>query len=94
MMEVCQMQRTLMDYTKSLFMEVTGSCHVYYKQRNCLFVCLILYGDGDLEKGILDGQFMQLQQLQDETNPRFVLEVVSLFFEDSQKLLHDLSSSL
>ncbi|XVF66320.1 hypothetical protein PTKIN_Ptkin10aG0026000 [Pterospermum kingtungense] len=64
-MEVGQMQKRLMDYTKSLFME-----------------------------GLLDGQFLQLQQLQDESNPNFVVEVVSLFFNDSEKLLNDLSMAL
>ncbi|XP_022760453.1 histidine-containing phosphotransfer protein 1-like [Durio zibethinus] len=64
-MEVGQMQRRLMDYTKSLFME-----------------------------GFLDGQFLQLQQLQDESNPDFVVEVVSLFFDDSEKLLNDLTMAL
>ncbi|XVE65698.1 hypothetical protein DITRI_Ditri08aG0020500 [Diplodiscus trichospermus] len=64
-MEVGQMQRRLVDYTKSLFME-----------------------------GFLDGQFSQLQQLQDESNPDFVVEVVSLFFDDSEKLLNDLAIAL
>ncbi|XP_008223072.1 PREDICTED: histidine-containing phosphotransfer protein 1 [Prunus mume] len=64
-MEVGQMQRRWVDYTKSLFLE-----------------------------GILDGQFLQLQQLQDESNPDFVVEVVSLFFEDSEKLLNDLTRAL
>jgi histidine-containing phosphotransfer peotein len=39
----------------------------------------------------LDGQFLQLQQLQDENNPEFVFEVVSLFFDDSERILKDLS---
>ncbi|KAF8394485.1 hypothetical protein HHK36_020693 [Tetracentron sinense] len=46
------------------------------------------------EKGFLDDQFTQLQQLQDENNPDFAVEVVSLFFEDSDKLLNDLARVL
>lgn len=34
-------------------------------------------------QGILDEQFTQLMQLQDESNPDFVAEVVQLYFEDS-----------
>ncbi|KAG6536255.1 hypothetical protein ZIOFF_001306 [Zingiber officinale] len=43
---------------------------------------------------VLEGQFTQLQQLQDESNPEFVLEVVTLFFEDSEKLLDELTRTL
>ncbi|KAJ7955015.1 putative Histidine-containing phosphotransfer protein [Quillaja saponaria] len=45
-------------------------------------------------EGFLDDQFLQLQQLQDESNPDFVVEVVSLFYEDSEKLLNDLTKTL
>ncbi|XP_073050288.1 histidine-containing phosphotransfer protein 1-like [Primulina eburnea] len=45
-------------------------------------------------EGFLDGQFSQLQLLQDESNPDFVVEVVSLFFEDSERLLNDLTKAL
>jgi histidine-containing phosphotransfer protein len=34
-------------------------------------------------EGLLDEQFIQLMQLQDETNPDFVVEVVQLYFDDS-----------
>ncbi|CAN1854111.1 Histidine-containing phosphotransfer protein 1 [Linum perenne] len=64
-MEVVQMQRTWVKYTRSLFTE-----------------------------GFLDSQFAQLQLLQDESNPDFVVEVVSLFFEDSDRLLDDLTKAL
>ncbi|CAA0834789.1 Histidine-containing phosphotransfer protein 1 [Striga hermonthica] len=45
-------------------------------------------------EGFLDGQFSQLQLLQDETNPDFVVEVVSLFFDDSDRLLNELFAAL
>ncbi|KAL1372585.1 hypothetical protein HN51_002703 [Arachis hypogaea] len=64
-MEVGQMQRQWIDYTRSLFIE-----------------------------GFLDAQFLQLEQLQDDNNPDFVVEVVSLFFQDSHKLLNDLTVAL
>jgi len=47
--------------------------------------------DNMFAEGLLDDQFTQLQQLQDESNPEFVGEVIGLFFEDSDKLLEDLT---
>ena len=34
-------------------------------------------------EGVIDAQFEQLRQLEDESNPDFVVEVVQLYFEDS-----------
>ncbi|VFQ78592.1 unnamed protein product [Cuscuta campestris] len=45
-------------------------------------------------EGILDGQFAQLHSLQDESNPDFVIEVVSLFFEDSERIINLLAAAL
>ncbi|XP_011013541.1 PREDICTED: histidine-containing phosphotransfer protein 1-like isoform X1 [Populus euphratica] len=74
-MEVVQMQRAWVEYTKSLFREFSYSFFGWMK-------------------GFLDAQFQQLQLLQDESNPDFVAEVVSLFFEDSERLLSDLTFAL
>ncbi|KAL8515466.1 hypothetical protein ACS0TY_014236 [Phlomoides rotata] len=52
------------------------------------------YTSALFREGFLDGQFGQLQLLQDESNPDFVVEVVSLFFEDSQRILTDLTTAL
>ncbi|XP_010247594.1 PREDICTED: pseudo histidine-containing phosphotransfer protein 6-like isoform X2 [Nelumbo nucifera] len=45
-------------------------------------------------QGVLDEQFLQLQQLQDETSPNFVFEVVTIFFRESEKLLRNLRGLL
>ena len=64
-----------------------------------LLLCLVFLWLVDDEfclclKGFLDDQFNQLQQLQDESNPDFVVEVVTLFFEDSERLLDELAKAL
>jgi len=46
------------------------------------------------QEGLLDDQFSQLRQLQDESNPDFVQEVVELYFEDSATKLEKLNSKL
>ena len=45
-------------------------------------------------QGFLDDQFTQLQMLQDASNPDFVAEVISLFSEDSERLLTELTKAL
>lgn len=64
-------------------MEVSGM------QRQFVDYAASLFGEG-----YLDSQFSQLQQLQDESNPDFVVEVVTLFFDDSERLLRDLTCAL
>ncbi|KAL8456558.1 hypothetical protein ACS0TY_034687 [Phlomoides rotata] len=46
------------------------------------------------ETGVLDEQFLQLQQLQDESSPNFVSEVINIYFHESEKLLRNLRELL
>lgn len=55
---------------------------------------LVDYTGQLFNEGFLDDQFNQLQQLQDESNPDFVVELVTLFFEDSEKLINELAKDL
>ncbi|KAJ4727559.1 putative Histidine-containing phosphotransfer protein [Melia azedarach] len=45
-------------------------------------------------EGYVDDQFNQLQQLKDESNPDFVVEVATLFFDDSGKLVNKMADAL
>lgn len=46
------------------------------------------------QEHFLDEQFTQLQMLQDASNPGFVADVISLFSEDSERLLAELTKTL
>ncbi|XP_074276020.1 histidine-containing phosphotransfer protein 4-like [Silene latifolia] len=46
------------------------------------------------DQGFLDDQFVQLEELQDDTNPNFVEEVVTLFYRDSGRLLANIEQAM
>ncbi|XP_021646543.2 histidine-containing phosphotransfer protein 4-like [Hevea brasiliensis] len=46
------------------------------------------------DQGYLDEQFMQLEDLQDDVNPNFVEEIVTSFYSDSARLIHNIEQAL
>uniref|UniRef100_A0A5B6YVV2 Histidine-containing phosphotransfer protein n=1 Tax=Davidia involucrata TaxID=16924 RepID=A0A5B6YVV2_DAVIN len=46
------------------------------------------------DEGMLDSQFTQIQALQDESNPNFVTEVISLFCDDAKRIITELHKYL
>ncbi|PWZ18873.1 hypothetical protein Zm00014a_041465 [Zea mays] len=46
------------------------------------------------DQGYLDEQFSQLEELQDDSSPNFVEEVVALFFKDSSRLMANIEQAL
>ncbi|KAL3729417.1 hypothetical protein ACJRO7_026518 [Eucalyptus globulus] len=55
---------------------------------------LVDYKNSPMTEGILDSQYLQLLELQDESNPNLVVEVASLFFTDVEQLRNDLCREL
>ncbi|KAF3794066.1 Histidine-containing phosphotransfer protein 1 [Nymphaea thermarum] len=45
-------------------------------------------------EGHLDEQFKQVQMLQDDNNPEFVVDLINLYCQDSENILAELSRSL
>ncbi|KAI5392163.1 hypothetical protein KIW84_076811 [Lathyrus oleraceus] len=46
------------------------------------------------DQGFLDEQFIQLEELQDDANPNFVEEIVTLYYRDSSRLISNLEQTL
>lgn len=45
-------------------------------------------------QGLLDEQFVQLEELQDDANPNFVEEIVTLYYRDSARLISNIEQAL
>ncbi|KAJ7951711.1 Histidine phosphotransfer protein [Quillaja saponaria] len=46
------------------------------------------------DQGYLDEQFIQLEELQDDANPNFVEEIVTLHYRDSSRLISNIEQNL
>ncbi|KAH6758853.1 HPT phosphotransmitter 4 [Perilla frutescens var. frutescens] len=46
------------------------------------------------DQGYLDEQFVELEELQDDANPNFVEEVVTLYYRDSARLVQNIDQAL
>ncbi|XP_061359152.1 histidine-containing phosphotransfer protein 4 [Gastrolobium bilobum] len=46
------------------------------------------------DQGHLDEQFIQLEELQDDANPNFVEEIVTLYYRDSSRLISNMEQTL
>ncbi|TKY64444.1 Histidine-containing phosphotransfer protein 4 [Spatholobus suberectus] len=46
------------------------------------------------DQGLLDEQFIQLEELQDDANPNFVEEIVTLHYRDSSRLISSIEQAL
>lgn len=47
-----------------------------------------------VEHGILDDQFVQLQSLQDESNPGFVVDLIHLYHADASRKIQQIEAML
>lgn len=47
-----------------------------------------------VEHGILDDQFVQLQSLQDESNPGFVVDLIHLYHDDASRKIQQIEEML
>ncbi|XP_059428924.1 histidine-containing phosphotransfer protein 2-like [Corylus avellana] len=45
-------------------------------------------------EGMLDSQFAQIQVLQDASNPNFVMEVITIFCNDAERIMLELNNYL
>ncbi|KAJ8773461.1 hypothetical protein K2173_004291 [Erythroxylum novogranatense] len=63
-------------------------------ERSHLHRQLVLARQTLFDQGYLDEQFIQLEELQDDANPNFVEEVVTLHYRDSARLIYNIEQAL
>ncbi|KAK7841179.1 histidine-containing phosphotransfer protein 4 [Quercus suber] len=63
-------------------------------ERNQMRRQLALIRQSFFDQGFLDEQFIQLEELQDDANPNFVEEVVTLYYRDSSRLILNIDQAL
>ncbi|KAK2971130.1 hypothetical protein RJ640_008554 [Escallonia rubra] len=72
-----------------------NSCHISSAmERNQLHRQLANMRKSLFDQGFLDEQFIQLEELQDDANPNFVEEVVTLYYRDSTRLILNIEQAL
>ncbi|XP_057977406.1 histidine-containing phosphotransfer protein 4 [Malania oleifera] len=63
-------------------------------ERNQLYRQVALMKQSLFDQGFLDEQFIQLEELQDDANPNFVEEIVTLFYRDSARIILNIQQAL
>ncbi|GMY34362.1 histidine-containing phosphotransfer protein 4 [Fagus crenata] len=63
-------------------------------ERNQMHRQLAIMRQSLFDQGFLDDQFIQLEELQDDANPNFVEEVVTLYYRDSSRLILNIDQAL
>ncbi|EOY26928.1 Signal transduction histidine kinase [Theobroma cacao] len=63
-------------------------------ERNPMRRQLAIMRQSLFDQGYLDEQFIQLEELQDDANPNFVEEVVTLYYRDSARIILNLEQAL
>ncbi|GFY97086.1 hydroxyproline-rich glycoprotein family protein [Actinidia rufa] len=72
-----------------------GFCHISSAtERSQMYRQLANMRKALFDQGFLDEQFVQLEELQDDANPNFVEEIVTLFYRDSTRLIHNIEQPL
>ncbi|PSR91283.1 Histidine-containing phosphotransfer protein [Actinidia chinensis var. chinensis] len=76
------MDKSLLNFISQAYMDRNLQRQIAYTRKS-LF-----------DQGYLDEQFIQLEDLQDDANPNFVEEIVTLFYSDSARLIRNIEQAL